>query len=376
MDRERLQLLFGKYIRKTASDAERQELLQLIAQLEEGDTTLEQISSLAKVPESPGRELPEDMSRQILEAILVSEKAEPASTTPPRRIIWLPCLAAAAVLLFAIGVWYLYLLPKKPAAAATIVSNAHQIINDVLPGKSGAVLALSTGQTFLLDTIRNGVIAAGIVKSSEVLDVHDTSFSYATLSTPPGRQQQLHLSDGTKVWLNAGSSIRFATLFNAKERVVEVTGEVYFEVLHDAARPFIVRTNTDEIRDIGTRFNINAYSNEGVNKITLAEGSIRINDRVILKPDEQYAGGKVSAVNAENSMAWVSGYFAFDHTDIRTVMRQMARWYNVEVHFEGQVTAKQFEGRIQRSLTLSEVMELLSGTGIHYAINGNQLTIK
>jgi transmembrane sensor len=369
MDRERLQLLFGKYIQKTASDAEKQELLQLIAQLEKGDTTLEQISSLAKVPESPGRELPEDISRQILEAIL-------NISTPSRRIIWLRYSAVAAVLLFTIGTGYLYLLSKKPTTATTAVSNTHKISNDALPGKSGAVLTLSTGQTFLLDTARNGVIAAGIVKSSEVLNVNDTSISYATLSTPPGRQQQLHLSDGTKVWLNAGSSIRFPTLFNAKERVVEVTGEVYFEVLHDAARPFIVRTNTDEIRDIGTKFNINAYSNEGVNKITLVEGSIRINDRVILKPDQQYAGGEVSAVNAENSIAWVSGYFAFDHADIQTVMRQMARWYNVEVHFEGQVTAKQFEGQIQRSLKLSEVMELLSGTGVHYTINGNQLTIK
>ncbi|MEC5145741.1 FecR family protein [Chitinophaga sp. 212800010-3] len=384
MDNEYLRLLFEKYIQKTATAEEREALLQHIAQLGDDDVILKQISDEVHLPEHlPGR-MPENASRQVLEAIF---KLGDQPAALKGRVIDMQALAlwnrkglryaAAAMLIFMMisAGWYFF--PVKRSKDAPAMLTESRVIRDAMPGKSGALLTLSNGKSFLLDTLGDGTITGGLVKASGVVTVNGAEISetYATVSTPAGRQQQLQLSDGTKVWLNAGSSIRFPAVFSEKERIVDVTGEVYIEVVHDDAKPFIVKTGTDEIRDIGTKFNINAYRNEPASRITLVEGSIEINRKVVLKPSEQYTAGKVKTVNADASIAWVSGYFDFEHADIQTVMRQIARWYDVDVHYAGEIPHKQFEGQIQRSLKLSEVLELLSNAGIKYLLDGNKLTI-
>jgi ferric-dicitrate binding protein FerR (iron transport regulator) len=216
----------------------------------------------------------------------------------------------------------------------------------------------------------------GFTKSGDKITVEDANVEYATLVTPMGRQQQITLSDGTKVWLNAGSSLRFPTRFSGSQRKVEITGEVYFEVAHNATRPFMVSAGKEEIKVLGTHFNVNAYADEQMVKTTLLEGSVKINNKAILQPGEQYGNGIVSKVDADVSVAWIFGYFQFEHADIKTVMRQLSRWYDVEVRYEGRITSEIFGGEIQRNLKLSEALELLSVTGIHYTLNGKMLTIR
>jgi ferric-dicitrate binding protein FerR (iron transport regulator) len=157
---------------------------------------------------------------------------------------------------------------------------------------------------------------------------------------------------------------------------VEITGEVYFEVAHNATRPFMVSAGKEEIKVLGTHFNVNAYADEQMVKTTLLEGSVKINNKAILQPGEQYGNGIVSKVDADVSVAWIFGYFQFEHADIKTVMRQLSRWYDVEVRYEGRITSEIFGGEIQRNLKLSEALELLSVTGIHYTLNGKMLTIR
>ena len=379
MDEERLRLLFEKYITKTATTEETQELLQTIAHLgERGNAYLQQISDQIGIPGNLSKELPEDISNQILDAIIQSNSTGDVFKKEELKISWwrkYKLQYAAAILLFVTLTGIIYFLLKKHDSIAVTALHNSQLTKDVLPGKNGAILTLSNGQTFLLDTMQNGALTTGITKSLGLVKVDSAIVLYATLSTPLGRQQRLQLSDGTDVWLNAGSSIRFPTTFSKKERVVEVTGEVYMEVHHDDMWPFLIKTKTDEIRDVGTKFDINAYPDEPASRITLIEGSVEVNKQVILKPNEEYTGGKVKKVDAETSIAWVSGYFNFDHADIETVMRQIARWYNVEVHYEDKMPEKKFDGQIQRSLKLSEVMELISNTGIHYRIHNNQLIL-
>jgi hypothetical protein len=281
--------------------------------------------------------------------------------------------AAAVVLLIIAGASYVF-FHRDTTEKVAVAGN--QVIRDALPGHNGAVLTLSNGRSIVLDTAKNGRLMDGFTKSGDKITVEDANVEYATLVTPMGRQQQITLSDGTKVWLNAGSSLRFPTRFSGSQRKVEITGEVYFEVAHNATRPFMVSAGKEEIKVLGTHFNVNAYADEQMVKTTLLEGSVKINNKAILQPGEQYGNGIVSKVDADVSVAWIFGYFQFEHADIKTVMRQLSRWYDVEVRYEGRITSEIFGGEIQRNLKLSEALELLSVTGIHYTLNGKMLTIR
>jgi len=371
----RLALLFQRYLDKTATDAERTEFFELIRR-PGSDEILRSLSEHYRINEDLLIRLPEETSRQILAAVLTSDKPAPAPVRPFRSVLR-PWMRYAAAILFLIvvaaGVSYI-ISGKNDAGKVTLAGN--QVIRDVLPGHSGAVLKLSNGRSILLDTVKNGRLAEGFVKSSDAITIEKVSVEYATLFTPFGRQEQIILSDGTKVWLNAGSSLRFPTAFAGTQRRVEVTGEAYFEVARNAAQPFIVKAGSEEIKVLGTHFNVNAYADELSVKTTLLEGSVEINNNTILRPDEQCENGTVSKVDADASVAWVYGFFQFEHADIKAVMRQLSRWYNVEVQYEGKITEERFGGEIQRNLKLSEVLELLSRTGIHYILNGSMLTIR
>lgn len=330
-----------------------------------------------------------EMSRQktddILSGILgltgqesVSEKSNlDDSKTRVKKLFSTRRIAALAAVVcgLAFGLnWGWQLMSHKEKDMAKVAGNL--VIKDALPGHTGAVLTLSTGKTYLLDTAGNGVLSPGIRKSDQTLRMTADPKSYeATLETPYGRIQQLVLSDGTKVWLNAGSSLHFPSVFKGPQRRVELTGEAYFEVVHNDKQPFIVVAGSDEIQDIGTHFDVNAYCDEPSVKTTLVEGSVRIG-QYILSPGQQYQNGKISRVNAGNSIAWVSGLFHFEDADLHSVMRELGRWYNVDVRYEGQIIPQKFEGEMQRSLKLSQVLKLIAGMGIHYTLNGQVLTIR
>ncbi|MBN8853452.1 MAG: hypothetical protein BGO55_18500 [Sphingobacteriales bacterium 50-39] len=371
MNQQRLEILFQKYLNKTATDAERREFFEFVR--EPGSYELLQALS-EKYPVGEDIRLPDGTSHQILSAVLASEKPAIVQLSSRRaaRRRWMS-YAAAVLLLLAAGTPYLF-YHKAAKAPAAVTGN--MVIKDALPGHSGAILTLSDGRSIVLDTAKNGRLEEGFTKSDDRIAVVDTRVEYATLSTPLGRQQQLTLSDGTKVWLNAGSSVKFPTRFSGAQRKVEITGEVYFEVASNATRPFMVTTGKEDILVLGTHFNVNAYPDEPMARTTLLEGSVKVNDKVILRPGQQYGNGIVSEVDTDASVAWVTGFFHFEHADIKTVMRQLSRWYDVEVHYEGKPTAEAFGGEIQRNLKLSEVLDLLSGTGIHYTLNDKILTIR
>ncbi|MEP7257618.1 MAG: FecR domain-containing protein, partial [Flavitalea sp.] len=206
---------------------------------------------------------------------------------------------------------------------------------------------------------------------------------YNMMATPAGRQYSLTLADGTRVWLNASSSISFPTVFGNKKREVSITGEVYFEVAPVKTAPFVVKHNGNiEVEVLGTHFNINSYDNEATPRTTLLEGKVKVkfqNSTSILKPGEQASLNKegnisiASNVDLEEVMAWKNGMFQFDNTAIDAVMRQLARWYDVEIEYRGAIL-KHFGGNISRDVNLSQVLKILELTGeVKFRIEGKKI---
>jgi transmembrane sensor len=342
--------------------------------------------------------------QQMLQTVL--QQQEVAAPAPVRRMQVFSKIAIAAAVVVCMSLiawWWLQKGSGKQAATSSIATTA-----DVMPGKNGAILTLSNGQQLVLDSANNGALAAQpglqIVKHDSMIAYgplpnkeRTTEVAYNTLSTPRGRQFQVVLSDGTKVWLNASSSIHYPAVFDGKERVVEVTGEAYFEVAALTPKggkkkmPFIVKIKTSSGNDgrvevLGTHFNINAYDDEAAIKTTLLEGSVKTSigngQSAILKPGEQAVlSGANSPLTIHHSpdlgqvMAWKNGFFQFERSDIQTVMRQIARWYDVEIKYEGPVTKDKFGGSIPRDATLSQVLHALEQSLVHFTIQGKKVIV-
>jgi hypothetical protein len=307
-------------------------------------------------------------------------------------------VAAAAVIL---GVFTTYLLIEKkekpPDKRSEPVVAKKQ--DDVPPGKFKARLILDGGKTIILDSVAPGTLTNQ--GKTKVLNknghlVYDAgsydqtvnlSPAINTLTTSKAETYMLELADGSKVWLNSGSSIRFPVAFPGKERRVEVTGEVFFEVTHNADQPFIVKVGSSEVQVLGTTFNINAYEDEDAIKTTLLTGKVRIvnhatgrEQSAVLAPGQQaqILGANiklVSDVDTEQVQAWRQGLFQFNKADIKTIMRQIARWYDVEVTYEGNFSNKEFWGKISRDLNASEVLGVLQKYGVHFRIEGKKIVV-
>jgi transmembrane sensor len=214
-----------------------------------------------------------------------------------------------------------------------------------------------------------------------------TEVLYNTLSTPRGRQFQLVLPDGSRVWLNSASSITFPTAFTGKDRLVKLEGEAYMEVAKDASHPFKVSINEMQVEVLGTHFNINGYVNEVLVKTTLLEGRVKVrssatNQQAILVPGEQaqinrqnQTINKIKDVDVDAEVAWRFGNFQFNNADLKTVMRQLERWYDVEVVYNGEVPDREFLGTIPRRLNLSKVLTLLQGQNVHFKIDGKKIIV-
>ncbi|WP_127125935.1 FecR family protein [Pseudoflavitalea rhizosphaerae] len=313
------------------------------------------------------------------------EQAGVVSINSKRRPIAGWVRYAAAVLLIAGGAWFLW--EQSETNKQTSTGSAQQTITqDIAPGTQIATLTLSDGSTILLDSAAKGVLAkqgnaeirkdaAGQISYTESNQRNKSSenIRYNTMSTPKGGQYQLVLPDGTKVYLNAASSITYPVAFVTGTRTVTLTGEAYFEVAADARLPFIVETVTDKITVLGTRFNINAYADEKAIKSTLVEGSIKVNDRV-LKPGEAYSNGKVFATDTDQDIAWKNGIFDFNNISVQDAMRQLSRWYNIKVVYDEPVD-ETFLGKIGRNLTLNQVLKIMDGAGAHFRLEGNTLHV-
>ncbi|HEX6427073.1 MAG TPA: FecR domain-containing protein [Niastella sp.] len=328
--------------------------------------------------------------------------------------------AAAAVVMLLSGTGY-YLFNKQPVS--TVATTDAALKNDVAPGSNKAVLTLSNGATIALDDASNGMVAqqgnAKVLKPDDGQLVYsqennngDEPLTYNTLATPRSGQYQLVLPDGTKVWLNAESSIHYPVAFIGNERRVQITGEAYFEVAtlrlsSGQKMPFIVEKGDVRIEVLGTHFNVNAYNDESAIKTTLLEGKVRVvkgewsmvngqstkkDHTTILKPGEQalipaktekakQSGNNrilVHKTDVDDVIAWKNGLFHFENADVRTVMRQLARWYDVEVIYEGaSVKNDPLFVEISRNTRLSDVLKVLEESGsAKFSIQGKKIIVK
>jgi len=338
------------------------------------------------------------------EMIKEKESIVETETTPVRRMSkkWIGVAAASVIILLLAGVFY---LTKTEATQNRLVKNeraASSLKNDILPGGNKALLTLADGSTIILDSAQNGTLSnqgnIKIIKLDDGQLAYDksavsgsTEVLYNTISTPKGGQYQLTLSDGSKVWLNAASSLRFPATFSGNERKVELTGEGYFEVAHNPSKPFIVTKNNVEIKVLGTHFNVNAYDDEDVIKTTLLEGSVRVtkgNKSTLITPGEQAVVSNSSStmfsinvkkdVDLDEAVAWKNGKFIFQDADIKSIMRQLEHWYDVSVIYDDkEVTNEEFVGSISRNVNISQILQMLEKTGaVKFEITGRTVIVK
>jgi transmembrane sensor len=296
--------------------------------------------------------------------------------------------AAAAVLLMLLGsVWFWQ--QQTPLKQEKELQLA-----DIRPGTQGAILTLADGSAIVLDSLRNGIVAnqqgAKAVLLNGELSYQKTGHEnantlvYNSMTTPRGRQFHLVLPDGSHVWLNAQSSIRYPTTFTGNERRVDISGEVYFEVKKDEQKPFFVNIpGRTEIAVLGTDFNVKAYSEEPYLNTTLVNGAIKIGKNTILKPGytAQIPAGqadiiKIVAADTDQVLAWKNGAFYFDSATLQEVMRELSRWYDIEVIYEPGVPDTRFGGKISRDVNLAGLLRGLQATGVHFRIEqGRKLVV-
>ncbi|MGN6195445.1 MAG: FecR family protein, partial [Ginsengibacter sp.] len=332
--------------------------------------------------------------KKIKDAITVKNKRTGIASI--YKLYWFR-IAAAAVVMFLFSASVFYFLHRKEERVIVAKMVPVQTVKDVPPGNNNAILTLANGSTILLDTAANGTLAKqgnikvfkldGKIAYNKTADMNAKPV-YNTITTANGNQYQLILTDGSKVWLNAASSIRFPTAFTGNERRVQITGEAYFEVAKDPERPFKVdfenkAGNKDEIEVLGTHFNVNTYLDEPDFKTTLLEGSVKIkagNTTKTISPGQQaiITSNRIEIkrdVDLDHVMAWKNGYFLFDNTDIYTLMRQVARWYNVDIQYNGKITEEEFSGKISRDVPLSKLIKVLELNDVHVRIEGRKLIV-
>ncbi|ALL07667.1 hypothetical protein AQ505_20540 [Pedobacter sp. PACM 27299] len=310
------------------------------------------------------------------------------------RVLWPKAVAAAAaVVLMVLSVGgYFYSQNRSIETENRLSVNTH----DVDPGGNKATLTLADGSKISLTDANNGELAkqsgVKISKSKNgelvysVIASDATPLAFNTISTPKGGVYQVNLPDGTKVWLNAASSIKFPTTFaQLSQRKVELEGEAYFEVAKNKKVPFVVSTGGQQVQVLGTHFNISSYSDEGELKTTLLEGSVKViaANTIVLKPGQQSnlkrngSGDlKVSTANITQVMAWKNGFFHFEKENLHEVMRQLSRWYDIEVIYEVDRHDDEFMGDIPRGIKLSEALKILSFEGTQFRIEGHKLIVK
>lgn len=393
-----LEYLLQRYTDKTCTEEEKEQLMQLLQQPNNDEVAQLLIDRMIKERQTRYT-MPQDAAEAVLQAILQTGKTTVISIKDngrTRNNLWRRIAVAASItLLLAIGGWLWS--TRTPSADIVQTKDQPTISIDLLPGGNKAILTLDNGRTIVLDSTSNGIVAqqggATVLKTGDgqiaydILGKESLNALYNKLSTPRGGQYQLVLPDGSKVWLNSLSSIRYPTTFNGKERRIELKGEAYFEVAKKANMPFKVNIEGKaEVEVLGTHFNINSYADEPAIATTLLEGSVRVTglenrDSRLIEPGEQAQlkkNGQLTlnkAVNVEQVLAWKNGIFNFDNADLPMVLRQLSRWYDVDVVYEGSIPQREFGGKIQRDLNLSQVLRILEKNNVHYRTQGRKLII-
>lgn len=409
--------LIFKYLNGALTDQEKQELNSWISESEHNQalfnslTEEHELASLLR--EFPAADKDEAWERVALETGF--------SKFRDRKTLYRSLLkyGVAAMLLLVSGTVLLKVINKKPVGEVPVTAAVRKV--DLLPGKNKAVLTLSDGSEIILDNVSKGKIAQQenmlITKTDDgqlVYTLSNSQKSQATndgvgtfnhIRTPRGGQYKVILPDGSKVWLNAASSLKYSTEFSKSGRIVELTGEAYFEIAkldyvkdgQNQRVPFRVFSAGQFVEVLGTRFNINSYADERSITTTLVEGSVRIipgrgngtknqkktTREVLLEPGEQarltangqYPVDIVKGVDMEEVIAWKNGQFQFKDADIRTIMRQISRWYDVEVEFEGKVSETRYRGKVPRDVPISQLFEILQTSGVNFKIEGRKIIV-
>ncbi|PTS97112.1 hypothetical protein DBR11_18090 [Pedobacter sp. HMWF019] len=333
----------------------------------------------------------------------INKKGQKLHIDRPYWHFWLRAGIAASFLLVLGAAVYIYQQNKEKTSKV-----AGDYAADILPGGNKAVLTLANGKRIILNEAKigdlenqSGVRVTKAANGKLVFHFDNSSISsnpskelnseqaYTKIETPKGGEYEVNLPDGTKIWLNAASSLSFPSHFaKAGERTVQLKGEGYFEVAKNARQPFVVVTDRQRVQVLGTHFNVNSYSDEPGTKTTLLEGSVAVTPIAqmkvkiipeILKPGQQavFNGDQfqVIQVHAEDAIAWKNGVFLFKEADFKTVMRTIARWYDVDVEYDGKLPQKEFTGEIHRNLKLSSLLDILSFYKVHFRIENKKIIV-
>lgn len=384
---ESFQNLLEKYLTHGITPSETEELRQLL-----NDPFYQQQLELMMDREFASKKYSEKESIEIKN--LVFDKIEQQGIFNTAKVIGYPGwkkLAIAASVVFLLGFISWIILDSTNKTESVPIAKKQR---DVTPGFFKAKLTLADGSSIVLDSVALGELArqgnTTIILEEEQLvykaDEGSSSMVYNTVSTSRGETYSLKLADGTNVYLNSASTVKFPVAFSGDERRIEITGEAYLKVAKNAAQPFFVSVNGMSVKALGTEFNINAYPEESVIKTTLIEGLVEVsmNDNPlseIIKPGQQttYKGNTLTVVNNVNIdevIAWKDGFFHFENADLQSILGQLSRWYDVEVQNEGVISEERYFMIMSRKSSLSSVLKALQANDINFSIEENRLIVK
>ena len=390
MQKEEVQKLVEKYLHNAASADETEKLFQWYR---------------AEMKTDSEWNFDEQEDENKLKSFIFSQ-IELADSTDNRFIgtsKFYSLAVAASVLVFLVsGLYFLIKTDDIKTGKIPVKVALKPVVNDIQPGGIKAILTLSDGKKVVLDDSQNGVVlnqggikihknSQGVIEYTLIesdiqkskTEIREIQTVYNTIQTPVGGKFQLNLADGSKVWLNSASSLRFPVFFAGNTREVELKGEAYFEVSKNEDKKFSVRSGNQTVEVLGTHFNINAYSDEPSITTTLIEGAVRVIElnskkSQILRPGEQSKVDREIRIHRKDTqaeVAWKDGYFYFENASIETVMRQLGRWYGITARYETELPEHHFEGAIATNLTLLEVLEILQKSNIHFRLEGKEVVV-
>ena len=398
MNDQNFQELIDKWLVNAITDTEKSQLFQMIRRSEylpELEKIMDQQLATGEFDGAGNDEL-----RKLIFQRLKEDRQAVVIPIRKQRKFWTRiAVAASIVLLLAAGYWFFENQKGKGKTEKEIA-----VVYDVkAPETNRAMITLATGQRIYLDSAANGQLATegntvvtkkgdGKIEYSQESGAGSKEIQYNTLINPRGSKViDITLSDGSQVWLNAGSSVTYPVAFVGSDRKVSINGEAYFEVAHDATKPFVVSKGEINVQVLGTHFNVNAYDDEPTVRVTLLEGSVKVNkgsNSLMIKPGEQAVlsrdpvatGSRLitkGLVDPDEVMAWKNGLFDFENDDLPTVMRQLSRWYDADVEYVGEIPVKSISGQISRNVNISGVINMIEQTGrVQFKIEGKKVIVK
>ncbi|MDB5010479.1 MAG: FecR protein [Mucilaginibacter sp.] len=396
----KLNHLFWLCIANEASAAEREELLLLMADERNEDQVNELLDEAWKDYGYVNPVFGQEKSEEILNNVLNITNSDQSNVKylSFTKTAWGRIAAAASILLIlSAGLYFHAKTYQKPSLS----SQSSRLKSNIVPGSDKAILVLANGSKIALDDVSNGEVAkqTGVkiskTKHGQLIytvaqsgnTVLDGAHTYNTVETPRGGQYEIELADGTKVWLNSASSLHYPTAFTGSERKVELIGEAYFEVAKNKKLPFRVVSRNQIVEVMGTHFNINSYADETKTKTTLLQGLVKVTgtdtqNSAMLKPGQQSiikhcsSDIQVEDVGVEDAVAWKNGYFMFPNEHIKTIMREISRWYDVDIEYSGDVSHKTIWGSVSKFKNVAEALKMLELTGcVHFKIEGRRIIV-